>query len=147
MLLVKFIFIKESIETIIQSSQDDKMRDICEKYITKIGANINKLNFLYGGRMLNFGLSFKDQANKLDAMRNEMKVLVYDIEKTMMNTKRMNHKNYKSNNYYVENGIQNNSQGMVNTNINFQNNIQNTFQFNFQNNSLINNNNNLKNNM
>ena len=124
---VKVIFLKESTETIIQSSQEDKMRDICEKYITKIGSNINKLSFLYGGKLLNFGLSFKDQANKFDTMRNEMKILVYDIEKTMMNTKRMNHKNYKSNNYYVENGIQNNSQGIVNTNINFQNNIQNKF--------------------
>ena len=42
--LAKVIFIKESIETIIQSTQEDKMRDICEKYITKIGSNLNKLN-------------------------------------------------------------------------------------------------------
>ena len=76
MSLVNIIFLKESNETVIQSSQEDKMRDICEKYIEKIGSNISKLSFLYGGKLLNFGLSFKDQANKFDTMRNEMKILV-----------------------------------------------------------------------
>ena len=146
MALVKVIFLKESIETIIQGSQDEKMRVICEKYIAKIGSNINKFNFLYGGGMLNLELSFKEQADKFDAMRNEMKILVYDIGKTMMNNN-MNNKNYKNNNYIVGNSIQNNSQGIMKTNINFQNNIQNTFQYNFQNNSQINNNNNFQNNM
>ena len=124
--LAKVIFIKESIETIIQSTQEDKMRDICEKYITKIGSNLNKLNFLYGGKLLNFGLSFKDQANRFDSMRNEMKILVYDIENTMRVNINMNNKNYK-NNFYIDNGSQNNAQGIVNKNMNFQNNIQNTF--------------------
>ena len=58
----------------------DKMKDICIRYSTKIQQNINSLIFLYGGSLLNFELSFKDQATSLDNEINEMKVLVYKNE-------------------------------------------------------------------
>ena len=64
----------------IQCSTDDKMKDICQKYVNKIGRNLNSLIFLYGGSNLNFELSFKYQANVLDKERNEMCVLVYKNE-------------------------------------------------------------------
>ena len=54
------------------------MKDICNKYAFKINKNINALYFLYGGNYVNFGLTFKEQANHIDRARNEMDILVYD---------------------------------------------------------------------
>jgi len=53
------------------------MKDICLRYSTKLGKNINQLIFLYGGNQINFELSFENQANSKDKISNEMKVLVY----------------------------------------------------------------------
>ena len=64
----------------IQCSQEEKMRNICQKYESKIGINMNFLVFLYGGNQLKFDLSFQEQATSPDRTRNEMNVLVYKTE-------------------------------------------------------------------
>ena len=74
------IFNFQGNDILIQCSQEEKMKDICQKFATKIERNVNSLVFLYGGRNLNFQLSFLDQANIIDKERNEMKVLVYKNE-------------------------------------------------------------------
>ena len=74
------IFNFQGTDILIQCSQEEKMKDICQKLATKIERNVNSLVFLYGGSNLNFQLSFKDQANIIDKERNEMKVLVYKNE-------------------------------------------------------------------
>ena len=76
----KEIFIFGGIEVIIQCTKEEKMKEICQRYVNKIEKNLNSLIFLYGGKQLNFNLSFKEQANGLDKERNEMKVLVYKNE-------------------------------------------------------------------
>jgi len=76
----KVIFIFGGIEVIIQCTKEEKMKEICQRYVNKIEKNLNSLIFLYGGKQLNFNLSFKEQANGLDKERNEMKVLVYKNE-------------------------------------------------------------------
>ena len=55
------------------------MRDICQKYSTKIDKNINSLLFLYGGNRVNFELSFEELANSLDRNNHEMKISVYEF--------------------------------------------------------------------
>ena len=52
------------------------MKDICQKYVNKIGKILNDLSFLLR-KPLNFQLSFYEQATSLNKKRNEMKVLVY----------------------------------------------------------------------
>ena len=74
------IFNFQGTDILIQCSQEEKMKDICQKFATKIERNVNSLVFLYGGSNLNFQLSFKEQANIIDKERNEMKVLVYKNE-------------------------------------------------------------------
>ena len=59
----KVIFTFEGSNITIQSSIEDKMKDICQKYATKLEKNLNSLLFLYGGNQLNFELRFKVQAN------------------------------------------------------------------------------------
>ena len=44
----KIIFNLEGIKITIQCSQEDKIKDICQKYATKIDSNIKSLFFLYG---------------------------------------------------------------------------------------------------
>ena len=67
---VKFTFEQKNV--IIQCSTDDNMKDICQKYANKMELDINSLIFLYAGGNLNFQLSFKEQVNELDIIRNEM---------------------------------------------------------------------------
>ena len=64
--------------TIIQCLKDDKMKDICNKFVSKIQSNINKLYFLYGSNKLNLELTFNELANEIDRERNKMNILVYE---------------------------------------------------------------------
>ena len=73
---VKFTF--NCCDTIIQCLINEKMKDICQRFASKIGRNINSLIFLYGGNQLKFELSFENHANSLDKNDKEMKVLVYE---------------------------------------------------------------------
>ena len=76
----KVIFDFEGREVIIQCTKDEKMKDICQRYVNKIDKNINTLIFLYGGKQLNMNSNFNEQANMIDKERNIMKVLVYKNE-------------------------------------------------------------------
>ena len=76
----KIIFNFEGIDITIQCSIEDKIKDICQKFATKIESNINSLLFLYGGNKMNMELKFKEQANLMDINNNVMKVLVYKNE-------------------------------------------------------------------
>ena len=73
----KVIFSLEGTEIIIDCSNEEKMRDICQRYVTKIENNLESLLFLHGENPVNFELSFEDQANSQDKLTNEMKVLVF----------------------------------------------------------------------
>ena len=73
-------FTFDGVDMTIPCSIKDKMRDICQKYCTKIEKNINSLVFLYKGSLLNFDLSFEQQANSMDKQRKKMQVLVYKNE-------------------------------------------------------------------
>jgi len=72
----KVIFDFEGREVIIQCTKDEKMNDICQRYVNKINRTINSLIFLYNGKQLNFNLNFNEQANTIDKERNIMKVLI-----------------------------------------------------------------------
>ena len=73
----KIIFSLNSIKVHIQCTLEDKIKDICKKYATKIDNNINSLLFLYGGNQMNMELKFKEQASSIDIYNKEMNVLVY----------------------------------------------------------------------
>ena len=47
------IFTLNGIDLKIQCKTDEKMKDICLKYASKIKTNINSLIFLYGGNQIN----------------------------------------------------------------------------------------------
>ena len=72
----KIIFTLDGVNLTIQCSPEDKIKDFCQKFATKIGSNINSFTFLYGGNQMNMELKFKEQVNSFDKSRNEMNVLV-----------------------------------------------------------------------
>ena len=74
----KVTFILEGVNLLMQCCEDDKMRDICQKYSTKVNKNFNTLSFLYGGSKVNFNLTFKEQATLFDRKNKKMKILVYE---------------------------------------------------------------------
>ena len=71
----------DSIKTIIQCNTNEKMNDIYNKYLTKIGKNINDIYFVYDGNKIQENLqeiTFTDLANNIDKKRAKMNILVYE---------------------------------------------------------------------
>jgi len=71
------IFLLDGIETSIQCTREDKMKDICQKYSSKINKNMNTLLFLHEGNKINFDLTIEEQSKFQDNEKNEMKILVH----------------------------------------------------------------------
>ena len=88
---VNVIFTLDGVNLTIKCTTEDKMKDICKNYSTKINSNMNSLLFLYHGNKINFELSFKEQANIIDINNHEMKILVDKIKDiTLTNTIKTN---------------------------------------------------------
>ena len=75
------IFTLDGVNLTIQCTIEDKMKDICKCYSTKINKNMNSLSFLYEGKKVNIDLSFKEQAIDMDKNNNQMKILVSEYDK------------------------------------------------------------------
>jgi len=68
-------------KTIIQCKNDDKMKDIYEKFATKTGADVSSLYFIYGGDTnINEDLTVGQIASKEDKLKNTMTILVNQSE-------------------------------------------------------------------
>ena len=75
--MVEVIFNYIGIDTIIQCNINDKMKDIIKRFFIKIGRNDNdNLLFIYDANIINYNLTFIQQANELDINRNKMNILV-----------------------------------------------------------------------
>ena len=70
------VFSSEGVNLIIKCPIEDKMKEICQKYSTKINKNINSLLFLYEEKQVNFELSFKELVNSSDRNNNKMIIMV-----------------------------------------------------------------------
>ena len=75
---------------IIQCNLDEKMKDICDKYLIKTNIDKNSVIFLYSGNIINEEMKLSDikDINKL----KEIKILVYsnneiNKEKVIINSK------------------------------------------------------------
>ena len=89
MLDAKVIFTSDTLDDvnlIIECSNEDKMKDICQKYATKIKTNIDSLIFLYKGSQINFELTFSNQADSIDRNNGKMKILVNKKKNSQFNS-------------------------------------------------------------
>ena len=84
--MAKVIFTFNGAKTIIFCQKEEKMENICQKFVKEIGEDIDNVYFLYGGNQINSYLSFTEQANSIDNNRNEMNILVYRSKKTTILT-------------------------------------------------------------
>ena len=78
--MAKVLFSFNGKEITIQCSKEEKMKDICNRFATKININFNSLLFLYGGNKINFELTYRQSANSIDNNYNQMNILVYKNE-------------------------------------------------------------------
>ena len=56
--MAKVAFSFSGTEITIQCLKNDRMKDICNRFATKMNMNMNSLLFLYGGNKINYGLTF-----------------------------------------------------------------------------------------
>ena len=102
-------FTYEGIKTTIQCLKEDKMKDVCKKYTSKIEKDINSLYFIYNGNKINYDLSFYEQANSLDKQRLEINVIVYNNgDSNVLNN------NNNNNELRQYNNIKNNNDNLYN---------------------------------
>ena len=84
------LFTLDGVNLTVQCTTNDKMKDICKTYSTKINKNMNSLLFLYEGNKINFDLSFKEQTNITDRNNHEMKIFVSECdEKNNLNSEKL----------------------------------------------------------
>ena len=74
----KVEFIYNNDKYFIQCNNEDKMKDIIDKYLIKIGKNKKNIYFLYNGQIINEELTFNKCSNSLDRSRNNMSLLVLE---------------------------------------------------------------------
>ena len=76
------IFDYKGSKTIIQCNENEKMKDICNRFISKILVNKENIYFSYNGKAgneFNEELTLSEMINSIDKERKKMNVLVYDI--------------------------------------------------------------------
>ena len=76
--MAEVIFNYEESNIIIQCNINDKMEDIIKRFLIKIikNENDNNLLYIYNGNIINYDLTFIQQANELDKERNKMNIIV-----------------------------------------------------------------------
>ena len=86
--MINIIFTFKGMNAIIQCNKEDKMKDICYKYVNKIGIDINLIYFLYNGIKLDLYLN--QQTNIIDNDKNEINILIFKKSKsTIIRDKRI----------------------------------------------------------
>ena len=60
----------------IQCNPEEKMEDIINRFIIKIGKKKEELYFLYSGNIIKEDLTYNNQVNENDKKRNKMSILV-----------------------------------------------------------------------
>ena len=77
--MVEIDFNYDGIKTTIQSDENNTMKDIINKFLSKTETKENNLNYLYNGDQINIEQTFKEQANTIDQRRNRMSIVVLNI--------------------------------------------------------------------
>ena len=111
--------------TLIQCHKDDKIEDICNKYLIESKINSNEIEFFYNGKKLvEKNLTFDQLANPVDKTRKKMNIIIMgknlSFDNTIVQSKlvicpecreaiKMNINNYKINLFDCKNNHINNN--------------------------------------
>ena len=66
--------------TTIPAENAEKFTEICSKFAKKVNVEINTLNFIYSGKVVNLDLTLNQTINRIDKERKLMRILVFDAE-------------------------------------------------------------------
>ena len=69
--------------TYVHALNDELLRTICSKFVQKVQANLDAVNFLYYGRLINFDLTLIQTINKIDNERKRMSIIAFDTNSSM----------------------------------------------------------------
>ena len=75
---VNAIFTLNCVDTKVQCKRNEKMKDICQRFSTKIEKDMNSYIYLYGGTQLHFELTFEEHLQ--DKGNKEMAISVFKKE-------------------------------------------------------------------
>jgi len=75
---VNVIFTLNCVDIKVQCKSNEKMKDICQRFSTKIDKDMNSYIYLYGGTQLHFELTFEEHLQIKGS--KEMAILVYKKE-------------------------------------------------------------------
>ena len=73
--MINVIFQYNGMDVKIQSNENEKMEEICQKFCTKMEKEINNICFFYSGKQINFQLKFNEVSKGL----KDIIILAYDI--------------------------------------------------------------------
>ena len=95
--MAEIIFNYRGIETKIQCNINEKIKEVIEKYVNKVGIDISKLYFIYNGNKINDNLILNEIFNEEDKRRNIMNILVNENNITIIKDDKIKSKeNYMS---------------------------------------------------
>ena len=66
--------------TTIPAEDAQKFTEICSKFTKKVNVEINTLNFIYSGKVVNLDLTLNQTINRIDKERKLMTILIFDVE-------------------------------------------------------------------
>ena len=76
----KAIFIFNGTQTMIQCNNNEKMKEICQKFATKAQLKFDKMFFIYGGNKVDYELTYERLANSIDFKNKSINVLAYELD-------------------------------------------------------------------
>ena len=76
--MIKVEFQHKGATTFIQAIEEDKMRQVCNRFSQKSQIDINRLYFMYSGNIVNLDLSIEQLINKIDKERKIMSIIAFD---------------------------------------------------------------------
>ena len=79
MSIVNFLY--KGVETTVQCQENEKMKEICNKYGNKVKLESNSLYFMYNGNIIDLKLKYKEIINEIDKTKNKMNILVEEYKK------------------------------------------------------------------
>ena len=96
--MAEIIFNYRGIETKILCNINEKIKEVIEKYVNKVGIDISKLYFIYNGNKINDNnLILNEIINEEDKRRNIMNILVNENNITIIKDDKIKSKeNYMS---------------------------------------------------
>ena len=76
--MVEIEFMYNGKSTIIQSQKETPIKELINKFTSKLNIDENSLFFIYNGNIIEKSLSFSSIANNYDKERNKMSLLVFE---------------------------------------------------------------------